>query len=78
MGVADFKGKSKVFVRTYGFLASILPYTNADWEKLSRRVPQASHPAARRRTLPSSERTLAQASGSLPHLQSRDKPTASL
>jgi len=31
----DFKGKSKAFVRTYGFLASILPYTNADWEKLS-------------------------------------------
>jgi hypothetical protein len=25
MGVADFKGKSKVFVRTYGFLASIMP-----------------------------------------------------
>jgi type I restriction enzyme R subunit len=24
-----------VFVRTYGFLSSILPYTNADWEKLS-------------------------------------------
>ena len=22
-------------MRTYGFLASILPYTNADWEKLS-------------------------------------------
>lgn len=31
----DFKGKAKTFVRTYGFLASILPYTNADWEKLS-------------------------------------------
>lgn len=31
----DFKGKAKAFVRTYGFLASILPYTNADWEKLS-------------------------------------------
>ncbi len=31
----DFKGKAKVFVRTYDFLASILPYTNADWEKLS-------------------------------------------
>ena len=31
----DFKGKAKAFLRTYGFLASILPYTNADWEKLS-------------------------------------------
>jgi type I restriction enzyme R subunit len=30
-----FKGKAKAFVRTYGFLASILPYTNASWEKLS-------------------------------------------
>ncbi|GGG22153.1 type I restriction endonuclease subunit R [Paenibacillus abyssi] len=31
----DFKSKSKAFTRTYGFLASILPYGNADWEKLS-------------------------------------------
>jgi len=31
----DFKGKAKAFVRTYGFLASILPYSNANWEKLS-------------------------------------------
>lgn len=31
----DFKGKAKAFCRTYGFLSSILPYTNADWEKLS-------------------------------------------
>jgi type I restriction enzyme R subunit len=30
-----FKGKAKAFVRTYNFLASILPYTNAQWEKLS-------------------------------------------
>jgi len=30
-----FKGGAKAFVRTYNFLASILPYTNADWEKLS-------------------------------------------
>src|SRR5204863_10114949 len=30
----DFKGKAKAFVRTYGFLASILPYTNAAWEEL--------------------------------------------
>ena len=34
-GQVDFKGKAKAFVRTYGFLASILPYSNADWEKLS-------------------------------------------
>lgn len=34
-GQVDFKGKAKTFVRTYQFLASILPYTNADWEKLS-------------------------------------------
>ena len=31
----DFKGKAKAFVRTYTFLSSILPYSNADWEKLS-------------------------------------------
>ena len=34
-GQVDFKGKAKAFVRAYGFLASILPYTNAEWEKLS-------------------------------------------
>jgi type I restriction enzyme R subunit len=34
-GQVDFKGKAKAFCRTYGFLSSILPYTNADWEKLS-------------------------------------------
>ena len=34
-GQVDFKGKAKGFVRTYGFLSSILPYTNADWEKRS-------------------------------------------
>ncbi|MGQ4809154.1 hypothetical protein NKDENANG_02556 [Candidatus Entotheonellaceae bacterium PAL068K] len=34
-GQVDFKGKSKTFVRTYGFLASVLPYCNASWEKLS-------------------------------------------
>jgi len=34
-GQVDFKGKAKAFIRTYGFLSSILPYTNADWEKLS-------------------------------------------
>lgn len=30
-----FKSSAKGFVRTYGFLAAILPYGNADWEKLS-------------------------------------------
>jgi type I restriction enzyme R subunit len=34
-GQVDFKGKAKAFLRTYGFLSSILPYTNAEWEKLS-------------------------------------------
>ncbi|MPZ49994.1 MAG: DEAD/DEAH box helicase [Dehalococcoidia bacterium] len=34
-GQVDFKGKAKAFNRAYGFLASILPYTNAGWEKLS-------------------------------------------
>jgi len=34
-GKVDFKGKAKTFTRTYGFLASILPYTNAGWERLS-------------------------------------------
>jgi type I restriction enzyme R subunit len=34
-GQVDFKGKAKAFARTYDFLASILPYSNADWEKLS-------------------------------------------
>ena len=34
-GQVDFKGKAKAFTRTYGFLAAILPYTNAEWEKLS-------------------------------------------
>ncbi len=34
-GQVDFKGKGKAFVRTYGFLALILPYSNAEWEKLS-------------------------------------------
>src|SRR5206468_13069208 len=34
-GQVDFKSKAKAFVRTYSFLASILPYTNAGWEKLS-------------------------------------------
>jgi type I restriction enzyme R subunit len=32
-GQVDFKGKAKVFLRTYSFLSQILPYTNASWEK---------------------------------------------
>ena len=31
----DFKGKAKAFVRTYGFLSCVLPYTNVEWEKRS-------------------------------------------
>ena len=31
----DFKGKAKAFVRTYGFLSCVLPYTTAEWEKRS-------------------------------------------
>ena len=31
----DFKGKAKAFLRAYGFLAAILPFTNAEWEKRS-------------------------------------------
>jgi type I restriction enzyme R subunit len=34
-GQVDFKSKAKAFTRTYAFLALILPYTNAGWEKLS-------------------------------------------
>ena len=34
-GQVDFKGKAKAFTRAYGFLSSILPYTNAEWERLS-------------------------------------------
>ena len=34
-GQVAFKGNAKAFTRTYGFLASVLPYTNAEWEKLS-------------------------------------------
>jgi type I restriction enzyme R subunit len=34
-GQVDFKGKAKAFTRTYGFLSSILPFTNAGWEKSS-------------------------------------------
>jgi type I restriction enzyme R subunit len=34
-GQIDFKGKAKAFLRTYNFLSSIIPYGNAEWEKLS-------------------------------------------
>ena len=34
-GQVDFKGKAKAFLRAYGFLSSILPYTRSEWEKLS-------------------------------------------
>ena len=34
-GQVDFKGKAKAFSRTYDFLASVMPYTNREWEKLS-------------------------------------------
>lgn len=31
----NFKGKAKVFCRTYSFLSSVIAYSNAEWEKLS-------------------------------------------
>ena len=34
-GQVDFKSKAKAFLRAYGFLSAILPYTDAEWEKLS-------------------------------------------
>lgn len=34
-GQVEFKSKAKAFTRTYDFLASILSYSNAEWEKLS-------------------------------------------
>jgi type I restriction enzyme R subunit len=34
-GQVNFKGSAKAFVRSYEFLSAILPYTNAEWEKLS-------------------------------------------
>jgi type I restriction enzyme, R subunit len=34
-GQVEFKGKAKVFCRTYAFLASVIPYHNAEWERLS-------------------------------------------
>ena len=34
-GQVAFKGGARAFVRTYEFLASVLPYSDADWERLS-------------------------------------------
>ena len=34
-GQVGFKGKAKVFSRTYAFLSSVIPYNNVEWEKLS-------------------------------------------
>ncbi len=34
-GQVDFKGKAKAFARAYSFISAILPFTNAEWEKLS-------------------------------------------
>lgn len=34
-GQVAFKGKAKAFLRSYGFLGSILTYGHAEWEKLS-------------------------------------------
>ena len=34
-GQVNFKGNAKAFLRMYGFLAAILPYTRVEWEKLS-------------------------------------------
>ena len=34
-GQVGFKGKAKVFCRTYNFLSSVIPYSNVEWEKLS-------------------------------------------
>ena len=31
----DFKGKAKIFARSYDFLASVIPYTKPRWERLS-------------------------------------------
>jgi type I restriction enzyme R subunit len=31
----DFKGKAKAFTRSYDFLASVMPYTRPEWERLS-------------------------------------------
>ena len=47
----DFKGKAKAFVRTYGFLSCVLPYTNAGWEEPLDlpELPDPEAPGTRRR-----------------------------
>jgi len=34
-GQVQFKGQAKAFLRSYGFLAAILPYGHPEWERLS-------------------------------------------
>ena len=34
-GQVEFKGNAKAFIRTYGFLSAVLPYSNPGWEKRS-------------------------------------------
>ena len=34
-GQVAFKSNAKAFIRTYGFLSAVLPYSNAGWEKRS-------------------------------------------
>ena len=34
-GQVTFKGSAKTFARLYAFLSQVLPYSNAEWEKLS-------------------------------------------
>jgi type I restriction enzyme, R subunit len=34
-GQVDFKGKAKVFCRTYAFLSTVISYSNVEWMKLS-------------------------------------------
>ena len=34
-GQVEFKGKAKVFCRTYAFLSSVISFSNVDWERLS-------------------------------------------
>ena len=34
-GQVEFKSSAKVFIRTYSFLAAIMPYGSQEWEKLS-------------------------------------------
>ena len=34
-GQVEFKGNAKAFIRTYGFLSAVLPYSNPGWEERS-------------------------------------------